>query len=94
MSVSPGQVDRVQRLIEKYRDAGMSLIEAVEKAHKEVAQEAAAVAALASKARRVNASDRAMNDTEMDLMCRGDVAGVARLARIREIERQHAGRSK
>jgi hypothetical protein len=87
---SPGQSDRMIRLIEQLRNEGWSLIDAVRMAEEQVKKEHEQALAVATHARRV--SGRTMNDTEMDLMCRGDVAGVARLQRIREIERQHAGR--
>jgi Ser/Thr protein kinase RdoA (MazF antagonist) len=90
---SPGQSDRVYRIASELRakDARLSLVEAIAKAQEEVAQETAAVRALACKAVRVAPSARTLNDTQVDLLCRGEMSLLARDARIREIERQHRG---
>jgi hypothetical protein len=88
---SPGQSDRVRELIRKHREKRMSLVDAIRAAQEEVVQEAVAVRALASKAVRVCPSARTLNDTQVDLLCRGEMSLLARDARIREIEAQHRG---
>jgi hypothetical protein len=91
MSVSPGQVDRMQERIRVHRDAGMSMYDAMMSAEQDVVQEALEVRALAGGAVRVNRSARTMNDTQMDLMCRGEYARLAVEVRKDKIERQHMG---
>jgi hypothetical protein len=90
---SPGQSDRVYRIASELRrkDSRMSLVAAIEAAQEVVAQEAAQVRALAGQAVRVAPSARTLNDTQVDLLCRGEMSLLARDARIREIERQHRG---
>jgi hypothetical protein len=85
---TPGMSDRIARLIEKHRDAGRSLVDAVRLAQEDVAQEHRAVQALAGQARRVHG--RTLNDTQVDLMCRGEMSRIAHDLRVQEIERQHA----
>jgi hypothetical protein len=88
---SPGQSDRVRELIRQGRNKGLSIAAAIEAAQEVVAQEALAVQALSGGAVRVNRSARTLNDTQVDLLCRGEMSLLARDARIREIERQHRG---
>jgi hypothetical protein len=88
---SPGQSDRVQRLIEKYRDAGMSLVDAVRAAQEAAQEEHAQAVAWKGHARSIARSERTMNDTQVDLMCRGEMSRIAHDLRVQEIERQHAG---
>jgi hypothetical protein len=89
---SIGQSDRTHRLIEQYRDAGMPLIEAMQAAVHDVDAEDAAVREVADRARVVPKNARTMNDSQMDLMCRGETARLAYELRCAEIERQHRGK--
>ena len=85
--IAPGQTDRLQRLIEKHRDAGKSFIAAMEAAQADLAQEDAVCKGLASQARRV--SGRTLNDTQVELLCRGEMSRLAHDIVCEEIERKH-----
>jgi hypothetical protein len=91
---SPGQSDRVARLIEQYRNEGMSLVDAVKAAQETAAQEHEDARFWAGHARKVARSARTMNDTQVDLMCRGELSRIAHDLRVQEIERKHASQGR
>jgi translation initiation factor 2B subunit (eIF-2B alpha/beta/delta family) len=93
MMISPGQNDRVLRIVSELRskDAKLSLPDAVRAAQEAVRKEHEQAVSLARHARRV--SGRTMSDTQVDLMCRGDMSRIAHDLRVQEIERQHRGQA-
>jgi hypothetical protein len=68
----------------------MSLVDAIRNAEQDVCQEHEQAVAWKVHARRV--SGRTMNDTQMDMMCRGDYARIATDMNKERIEREHGGR--
>jgi hypothetical protein len=89
--ISPGQSDRMSRLIEMHRDAGMSLYDAMQAAAQDVEQEHEQAVSWKSHAHRV--SGRVMNDTQMGLMCKGDLSRIASDMNKERIERRHRAKA-